>query len=632
MALLGRSLGLCLAVLASEVSPISAQEFAQPVDALPPVSRRAVDLLGQAPTATTQPIRITGVKLNPTDAGLEVILETETGTTLKPVTRAEDKTFIAEIPNAVLVLPEGAEFIADQPAVGVEAVNVIQADAKTVLVAVVGTEAVPTASVKFSAPTTSEDLPASEEEEVEIVVTAEQEVEEGYAVPNSSVGTRTDAAIRDVPQSIQVIPRQVIEDQGETSFNEALRNVSGVTQAAGGRIDVRGFRATDNILSNGVRNDRGGAFTIQGAGSSNLDIENVGQIEVLRGPASVLYGSGQPGGTINITTLQPEKDPSYKLQARIGNFGFYRPSIDFTGPLTEDKRITYRLTSFYENSGSFVDFVKNEAFGIYPVLRFDISSNTNLTLEGTYRRENGLPRQRLPALGTSLPNPLGNIPISRFLGEPSFDRRNYEEYSIGYRLNHKFNSDWAIRNSFTFKSIVENDQLAAFDELLDDNRTALRTFVEGREAQTNYNAQIDVTGKVRTGFLQHDLLFGAEYNRGIEAFRNPLRSPFSGAPPIDIFAPVYGNLTGLSPTTTPNFDAVDTSTSLGIYAQNLIPFGKKVKLLLGGRYDWSFLSGRDNITGETFRDDPVGAFSPRIGLVYQPIQPVSLYASFSRSF
>jgi iron complex outermembrane recepter protein len=615
-----------LPAMAQEVSPTTPTS-PQPQD-LRSLPRPAMTVSEWQTQIAQAQVRVTQVTVTPSPSGLEIRLDTADNRPLlvdASKFRREGNAFVADLANATLALPSRQPFAAADPTPDITSVQVSETTPGTLQVRVTGNNAPPKTDITLKVGALAYALnPAQVNEDQEVVVTGARP---GYNVPNASVGTRTDTPLRDIPQSIQVIPRQLLEDRGSTSFNDALRS-AGVTPAAGGRIDIRGFRATDNILTNGSRNDRGGAFTIQGAGTTNLDLEDIEQIEVLRGPASVLYGSGQPGGTINITTRQPSRDPSYRLQFRAGSFDFYRPSIDFTGPLSPDKRITYRLNAFYENSGSFVDFVSNQSFGITPVLRFELGSNTVLTLDGTYRRENGIPRPSLPARGTALRNPLGEISRSLFIGEPDFDRRQFTEYAIGYRLEHKINPNWSIKNSFRFNSLLTTERTAAFDGLSADNQTLLRTFVESREAQENYNAQASINGKVRTGWLQHDLLFGVEYNRGTESFRNPLRG---SAAPLNIFNPVYGDLSGLTDLT-PNFDATDTGSSVGIYGQNLISFGKKVKLLLGGRYDWSFLSGRDNITGETFRDDPVGAFSPRIGLVYQPIQPVSLYANWSRSF
>jgi iron complex outermembrane receptor protein len=601
----------------------------EPATQLPDPAKTVAEWQTQIAQALVQ---VTQVTVTPTAEGLEIRLDTADNKPLQVDAskfRQEGNAFVAEITNTSLSLADGQPFLATNPTADVASVQVSETVPGTLQVRVTGNNAPPNTDItlKVGALIYGLNPTSGDDEEEELIVTGQQEG--GYVVPNTTVGTRTDTPIMDVPQSIQVIPRQVIEDQGETSFNDVLRNVSGVSQAGDGRIDIRGFRATDNILTNGARNDRGGAFDSQGPSTRNITLENVEQIEVLKGPASVLYGSGQPGGTINITTKQPKKDPGYELKATIGNFSFYRPSIDLTGPLTQDKRITYRFNAFYENSRSFVDFVSSENFGLFPVVRFELGRNTTLTFDGSYRRETGIPRPfGLPVQGTALPNPLGEISRSLFTGEPDFDRREFEEFSISYRLEHQFSDDWSIKNSFRFNSLTDRLREAAFDALEADNRTILRTFVESRARQENYNVQADVIGKVKTGIVEHDLLFGAEFNRGIGAFRNPLRGAASS---LDIFAPVYGDLSGLEPLQ-PNFDSVETGTSFGLYAQNLLSIGKKVKVLLGGRYDWSYLSGRDNITDETFTEDPVGAFSPRIGIVYQPIEPVSLYGSFSRSF
>jgi iron complex outermembrane recepter protein len=576
--------------------------------------------LSQSPT-----VRVTGVKVNQTTTGVEVILETPQTATLEPTATTTGNTTTSTVPNAVLALPDGKEYRVENPVAGITSVMVTQSNANTIRVSVTGATAVPTVQVVAGSPTAPTTAQAPTEPELEVVVTGTRK--QGYSVPNASVGTKTGEAIRDVPQSIQVVPRQVIEDQGQTSFNDTLRNVSGVSQAQGGRIDIRGFRASENILRNGVRNDRGGGIT----NSSNLDLEDVEQIEILKGPASVLYGGGEPGGSINITTKQPSKYPKYKVQTTVGNFSFFRPSIDLTGPLTEDKRITYRFNGFYENSGSFVDFVKSENFGLFPVVRAELGKDTTLTFDGTYRKESGILRPRLPAIGTVLPNPSGNLRRSLFTGEPSFDRRNFDEVGIGYRLEHKFSDDWSVKNSFSFNSLADRFQSAAFDSVSEDGRTANRTFQEQRDKKENYNFQADVSGKVKTGSIEHSLLVGAEFNRGVGSFRNPTFGEFGAAAPLDLFAPVYGDLSGLAPLV-PRFDEDSTGTSYGVYAQNLVSITKNLKVLVGGRYDITSQDRRDNTTGELLGNDPVGAFSPRVGVVYQPIEPISLYTSYSGSF
>jgi iron complex outermembrane recepter protein len=597
---------------------------------------------------SSQLTRVTGVEVKQTPAGVQVILKTPPGQPkLVPLILPEGNNLVIEILDATLAFSIRNGVIKTNPAPGIKEVRVSKIDATSIRVTIAGEKQAPSAkvvpgsnlvlSVTPEGATTEspfEDKQTEADEEIEIVVTGERE-EDNYAVPNASVGTRTDTPIKDVPQSIQVIPQQVIEDQGETEFNDALRNVSGVSQSLQGRIDIRGFRATDNIRRNGSRTDRGGQFDIQGPSTSNISLGDVEQIEVLKGPAGVLYGSGQPGGTINITTKQPQREPSYELQGIIGNFDFYRPSLDLTGPLNEDKTIAYRFNAFYENSGSFVDFIENESFGFFPVLSFELGKNTTLTLEGNYREElteGGF--SRYPLTGTLFPTPLGEIPLSRNFGEPDFDRNEFTEWNIGYRLEHKFNNNWSIKNSFT-ANVLDNelqDAFPLFSDLEADNRTVPREFARSIETQENYTLQTDVTGKIQTGIVQHDLLVGLELYRGIGEYIS------RGVPAtsIDIFDPVYGNLSGVEALDDApiGFAAKDTSSNIGIYAQDLLSIGEKLKFVLGGRFDRSFNEAEDLATGEQFgfEENPVSSFSPRVGIVYQPIKPISLYSSYNSFF
>jgi iron complex outermembrane recepter protein len=623
MLVLGTGIGL-LNYLVMGIAPVGAEgKPIKPIlriDELNQPATTVKEWLSQAPA----PIRITGVKLNPTDAGLEVILETETGTTIQPVTRTEGNILIAEISNATLALSSGPGFTANQPVAGVATVNVTQADAQTVRVSIVGTETVPTASVKFSPSTPVAEKPTTSEEEMpdegeeEIVATGQKEG--GYAVPNSSVGTRTDAKLRDVPQSIQVVPRQVIEDQAATDIEDVLRNVSGVSQQGGdsGRqINIRGLDATDNIKTGGT----GGVSPAQ----IDFDLSNIEQVEVLKGPSSVLYGSGEPGGIINIVTKQPLKDPRYELTGTIGNFDRYRGAVDFTGPLNENKTILYRLNASYGDEGSFIDFVNSKEFAIFPVLRFQLGKNTDLTLEGSYENQSETLDGDLPVVGTILPNPLGKVPRNRFLGEPDFNKQNISKGDIGYRLNHRFSDNWSVTNQFKASFGNNNLQAVFSDGLEADNRTISRSANQGTTSQEQYTLQTDVKGKVKTGIVNHDLLVGLELSRGISKgqFRDALNTPS-----IDLFEPEYGNL--------PSDFEVRLSekiigNTVGIYAQDLLSIGDKVKILIGGRFDWSQENFEDRLAGTSETNEATG-FSPRVGIVYQPIKPVSLFAGWSRSF
>jgi iron complex outermembrane recepter protein len=603
------------------------------------VSHSAKKLLVQAENNTLT--KVTGVEVRQTAAGLQVILKTPPGQVkLVPLILPEGNNLLVEILDATLAFGIRNGVTKTNPAPGISQVKIAKIDATSVRVTITGTtQQPPTAAIVSGGQnlvlnvTPKATAQAEADEEIEIVVTGQRE-EDNYTAPNSNVGTRTDAAIKDVPQSIQVVPQQVIKDWGETNFNDALRNVSGVAKASGANFSIRGFTGFNSVRRNGAE-----VGVVRGA--QNFSLADVEQIEVLKGPAAVLYGGGEPGGVVNITTKQPETEPSYELQAIIGNFDFYRPSLDITGPLNEDKTILYRFNAFYENSGSFVDFIKNEEFGFFPVLSFELGKNTTLTLEGNYRKDtsndssfvgssNGLPTK-----GTVLPNPLGEIPRSRYTGEPDFNDASFTEWNIGYRLEHQFNDNLSITNSFTANIIDRYGRVAFPEGLLEDNRTLARTSEETFGGSENYTLQTDLLGKVRTGIVQHDLLLGVELARNNNE-NNFLRGE---AASLDIFNPVYGN--------SPNPDELEflfgdrsTDDTIGVYAQDLLSIGEKVKFVVGGRFDRNYSEFTEFTTlesgeigdGETFEEDPVNSFSPRVGIVYQPIEPVSLYSSYSTFF
>jgi iron complex outermembrane recepter protein len=609
-----------------------------------PSARTVREWLAQTDAAA---IQVTGVKLNPADGGLEVVLETATRP-IQPIARIEGNTLIADIENAVLVLPKGPEFNASNPAAGVASVSVMQLDEKTVRVSVVGVQTVPTATIKLSPPVTAQ-APAVPEEpeegEEEIVVTGQQPV---YRVPNASTATKTDTPLRDIPQSIQVVPRQVIKDQGATRASEILRNVSGVVSTTGPsgvgeEFTIRGFGGNDGF---GAGNEYRDGFRALDLGSFNPS--NIERVEVLKGPASVLYGQLEPGGVINFVTKQPLDRPYYSGELEVGSYSFYKPSIDISGPLTKDKRLLYRLNVAYENSGSFVDFVDREIFQISPSLTYKIGENTKLNLSYEYLSENGTNNPGLPR------NPISfSLPRNLFLGEPTDTVKN-EAQSLNLELDHRFNKDWQLRSRFAWQSssFRRNGNRVGPRPVEDDNGDILDPFIFNRQIQVDlknrnesYSIQTDIIGKFKTGSIEHQLLFGVDWTR-FELLDN---TGFKPANPVNILNPIYGlPLPPVDPDRprlifSRNPSTFSSSTdSIGLYLQDQITLLPNLKLLLGGRYEFideksvfQDLNPRNGTAkiGRASRDSFSNqAFSPRFGIVYQPIKEVSLYASYSRSF
>ena len=608
-------------------------------------------------TPSAEVVQVTAVKANPTAKGVEVILQTTKGQQLQVTNRSAGNSFIADIPNAQLRLPSGEAFIfrSEKPLAGITEIIVNNFDANTIRVTVIGEASSPTvelfdgdeglifglttaASTAQQPPTqqtpeqeqpanqTQPEQPSAQgEEPIELVVTGEQD---GYRVPDATTATKTDTPIRDIPASIQVIPQQVLKDQQITRVREAVSNVSGITPGPGGSQTTYG----ESFILRGFADSSDSSTFVDGFNRNNvlsrsLDVANIEQLEVLKGPASVLYGQGDPGGILNIVTKQPLSTPYYAVEGTIGNFDFYRPTLDLSGPLNTDKTIRYRLNVAYENSGSFVDFVKTKQAFIAPVISFDLGKNTTLVLEAEYLNTSKVEYLGIPAVGSLFANPVGRVPRSRFIDDPDL-KLERDFVAFGYRLQHKFSDNWSIRNAFRAE-LEDYDE--AFDFSLglrtDDNQTVDRGARFDQAKSRNFNIQTDVIGKVQTGTVKHDLLFGLELGR-----TNYIRKTFSPTPAfpsINLFNPNYDRPSIQFDTKTS--DTENPQNLIGVYAQDLISIGDKLKILLGGRFDFVEASYEDTVRGFS-NDQEDTAFSPRIGIVYQPIQPVSLYASYSRSF
>jgi len=310
-------------------------------------------------------VQITGVQINPTETGFEILLATATNQQPAITTAVIGNALIADIPNAVLALPDGDKFQTVNPVDGIALVTVTPRGTG-VRVAVTGVEAPPIANVRTDAQNlvlsvtpaapAAEEVEETEGEEIQVLVTGEQD--EGYNPSTATTGTRIEAPLRDVPLTLQVIPRQVIEDRQITRLTELADNVPGVEPYSGyGGLPsndyyIRGFN-TQESFRNGFRD-----FTF----ISPRDPANIERVEFLRGPASVLYGGGfNLTGAVNTVTERPLAEPRYEINGTIGSYEFYRPTIDFTGPLVEDGSLLYRLNLAYSNADSFRDFNESES-------------------------------------------------------------------------------------------------------------------------------------------------------------------------------------------------------------------------------------------------------------------------------
>ncbi|BAC89850.1 ferrichrome-iron receptor [Gloeobacter violaceus PCC 7421] len=459
----------------------------------------------------------------------------------------------------------------------------------------------------------------SEDELEEVTVLGNR----GYLRRNADSGTRTDTAIRDIPANIQVIPRQIIDDQGAVRIEEALRNVSGVTFASsfGGRapeFNARGFTAS--LYKNGFLERNGGSFF---NARTSPEVANLERLEVLKGPASVLFGQGDPGGTINLITKAPLLTPSASIRFTAGSYDFYRTTLDLGGPLTGDASLAYRLNIAYEDTHSFRDFVQKARFFVAPALTWKISPQTTLRFEGEYLSDNyPIDRGLVFVNGADV-----GLPVNRYLGDPT--RRQVYDEKRGYlTLEHAFAENVRLR-SFVRLSTSREDYRSTevSGPLQADGRTLPLGGFEGGQYYETYTWQNDLIWKFDTGSIKHTLLVGFDWIKQTGFFYN---NGFYDGNVIDIFTPVY-RFDYTNRIDDSGFDGLTTANTFGAYIQDQIAFSDNLKLLLGGRFD-SF-DYQDDYRDDSFNSlARAQAFSPRVGLVWQPIAPVSLFATYNRSF
>ncbi|MEM9803914.1 MAG: TonB-dependent siderophore receptor [Cyanobacteria bacterium P01_D01_bin.56] len=591
----------------------------------------AADRLTQI--AQAELVEITNVQVELTDAGLTLRLET-TGELTVPETSVAGDAVIAAIPNATLNLPDGDSFFVSNPTEGIALIDISSLPDNRVQIAITGTDAPPSlelentaagiiASVNPGDPT----VQTPDSDSLRIVVTGEDEND--YFVPNASTATRTDTPLRDIPQSIQVIPRQVIEDQQAIELDEVLTNVSGVTASSTQgnfqeRFTVRGFGDTP-VLRDGFRQ-----FGF--LGQSFAETANLEQVEVLKGPASILYGEIEPGGVINLVTKKPLEEGSlYEATLRFGNDVLISPQIDFSDALTADGRVRYRLNALYRHENSFRNFETDfERFFIAPVISWEIGDRTDITFQLDYTDDEAPVDTGLPAQGDGI----FDISFDSIITQNDTVVES-ELINVGYDLEHRFSDNWTLRNAFRFSERnldVAGGLSAAVDE---ETGIGPQSFAAADDRARNYTLQTNLIGKFDTGSVKHTLLFGVDLNRTDDF--NLTRFDFANPVPFNIFDPVFGVFDDIDIDDVPIFRNNDIqSDRLGIFLQDQVDILDNLILLAGLRYDTieqTTVAGptafSPEISETTQNDDD---FTPRVGLVYQPIPEISLFGSYSQSF
>lgn len=438
----------------------------------------------------------------------------------------------------------------------------------------------------------------------------------GYRATRSASATKTDTALRDIPQSISVIPATVLEDLGSTSVERALDFAGGVSKQNnfGGltlyEYSVRGF-TTSEFYQDGFSANRGYPST--------PDTANIERIEVLKGPAASLYGRGDPGGTVNIVTKKPQPDAFTTLQTSAGSWDRYRTALDVNTPLDSEGRVLSRVNLAVEDNHSFRDHVDAKRVFVAPSFSWQLAPDTQLLVESEFvRHSSTFDRGIVADTGMS---------HSTFLGEPNDGNIRNHNNRIQAALEHHLNDAWKLRLASHYKQGSLWGDASESRALNGDGHTVNRRYRERSTGWHDSITQLELRGLFDIGSWQHELLIGTEY----EDYRKKERvTAIGGDYPIDIYKPAYGQPKPNGKRSGTDFFEQTKSHALNL--QDQIIFTDRLRGMVGARFE-HFEQSTDDFTRNHLKSRQThDAFTQRAGLLYQFTPEVGVFANASTSF
>lgn len=444
----------------------------------------------------------------------------------------------------------------------------------------------------------------------------------------ASAGTKTDTPLLETPQSVSVISSAEIADLGLQNLNQALRYVAGVTPEQRGasaevydQFKLRGFDAP--VFLDGLYFV--GQSDATGYAAAQADVSRLDRVEIVKGSSSSLYGKSGPGGLVNeVSKLPLDQDFYGALSGTYGNFDLYRVDGDVGGRISDTA--LWRVYGSVNGAHSQQQYGVRRRQTISAAVTLGANRPTSLTLLAAYSHD---PRNSnygvFPAYGTFLPDPAGRISQNFYGGEPN-DFFYREQFGITYILRHDFGGDWSFRSSGRYQYVRSRLGIVYTNGTPISDTLFARSSYSTREHDNDWVYDNQLTGKLTTGPLEHQLLFGTDR----QVLHYGELSAFGGGTPIDPFAPVYGTMpTPQTPTAVPNnFGVTFLNTrqrQQSVYAQDQIAWAG-LRVTLTGRQDWARQASG---SGETQHDQK---FTYRLGALYKTDLGLAPYVSYSTSF
>lgn len=449
----------------------------------------------------------------------------------------------------------------------------------------------------------------------------------GYTARRSSTGTKTDALLVETPQSISVVTRQRMDEQGVQHLGESMRYLANVRPDSGGaqnaatNVYIRGFQSADFYVD-GLRYRPLGFF-----GMMAEEPYGVERVEVFKGPTSGLYGQSNPGGIVNLVSKSPTDYDRGEIEFSPGTHNRAQLAADVSGPLNEDKTLLYRMVALGRKADAVMDYQQDDRVYLAPTISWRPDARTRLDVRAVYQKNWALATTNVPWAAVNGTSPYGRIPMDRFLGEPGFDRETQVQKSLAYDFQHALNDAWSLRQNFRYGDFDNHENYLARASGLVNGTQLLRNY-QLRHAYGDVLALDNhVLGRVKTGAVEHQLLLGLDYSRS-----HTVRDEKWGVGPTlnNVFAPQYGAAVDTSVYTS-WLDASTRTRQLGVYLQDQLKLGAWV-LTLGGRHDRVSTVVQDRWTGSVTTDRSWSAWTGRAGLNYVFDNGFAPYVGYSESF
>ncbi|UJR53609.1 TonB-dependent siderophore receptor [Dickeya zeae] len=444
----------------------------------------------------------------------------------------------------------------------------------------------------------------------------------GYQPHNAVIGTRTDSRLLDIPQAVNVVPQQVLEDQAVRNLDDALYNVSGITQAntLGGTQDA--------VMKRGFGDNRDGSILRDGVRS--IQARNVTptteRVEVLKGPASMLYGWGDPGGMINIISKKPELVQKTHIEGWNSSFNGGGGQFDITGPLSTSG-LAYRLIVDHDETDYWRNFGRNRQTTVAPSLMW---YGENTTVLVAYEHMEYLtPFDRGTVIDSRTGKPVATPRERRF--DETYNATRGDQDTLTFQMENTLNERWKSKLNYAYSRNTYNDNQARAMSLNPTTGFLTRRADATQDAHSqSQNVQLTLNGDIDWGSINHQLLFGFDHEADRTHRGNMIRGKNNSS--FNIYNPVYGLFPASNSVIAAESDQKEDVDSTGVFMQDAIRLDEHWMLLGGVRYDrFDVMSGKGRpFVTNTDRSD--SRLVPRAGVVYNLTSYASLYTSYSESF